>query len=217
MNDISRACRINRFHERMLRSDRGARESHLLCGWSSKETQEARFRALVRAVDFNGGTVLDYGCGTGDLYGYLARQGYEFSYIGVDQNTAMLAVAKAAYGDHFTPIQLDEVPALRTDYTFASGVFQFVDPDDRYYYRSLAAKLFACSDMALSVNFLSAYRAESEKQSDELYLVPDEVTALAISLSGRWTLDHSYHPGRGDMTVGILKEKPGTVWKRPQF
>lgn len=193
---MTRIGAIRAFHAELLAA--GAAEPYWLNGWGSADGQTTRFDALVRASGYHGGSVVDFGCGTGALRSYLAGLGHPFTYLGVDLNPGLLPD-----GPEFRLIEPDSVDFPTADYVFASGVFQFADPAEPLYYRRLVRSLFGRCRTALAVNFLSALRAEEAKAGDELYLSPGTAADLASSLSGRWVLDHSYHPDRGDLTVAV--------------
>jgi trans-aconitate methyltransferase len=170
---------------------------------------------MVRAVGYSGGSVVDYGCGTGDLCGYLTSLGTRFSYLGLDMNPGMLERARRTYSFEFAQIEPDETDFPRADYVFASGIFQFRDRDDPDYHVRLLGKLFDRCDVGLAVTFLSAAREEAQMRPDELYMTASAVAERAAALSGRWVLDHSYHPGNGDMTLAIMASRPAEPWRRP--
>jgi SAM-dependent methyltransferase len=199
---MRRVDAIRGFHDELLASRQGSlasgQDGFWLDGWGSAEGQHARFDALLRSANYHGGSVVDFGCGTGALRAFLAGRGYPFTYLGLDMNPHLLPVS-----GEFRLIDFDAVDFPPADYVFASGVFQFADEGDPLYYRRLVGALFERCSIALSVNFLSAMRDEGEKDPEELYLTPGEAVELAASLSGRWVLDHSYHPARGDLTVSV--------------
>jgi SAM-dependent methyltransferase len=197
MNARGRIGAITAFHDQLTSS--GAAEPYWLDGWGSADGQRVRFDALARTANFRGGTVVDYGCGTGALREYLATLGYPFTYLGLDMNENLLKTE----GD-FRRIEADSVDFPAADYVFASGVFQFADEAEPDYYRRLVRSLFQRCRVALAVNFLSALRDDAAKDPEELYMTPAEAIGLASSLSGRWLLDHSYHPERGDLTIGVF-------------
>lgn len=192
-------------------------EEFRICGWGSQDSQRARFAALLRSIQFRGGSVVDFGCGTGGLFSFISEQGFDFTYVGVDMNRRMVDFARKRHCADFRLIEPDSTDFPVVDYVFASGVFQFADKDDPLYYVRLTRELVSRCRIGAAVNFLSALRAESEKTSDELYLHPLEVADLGASLSSRWVLDHSYHPGQGDMTLGIVvRANSATPWRRPE-
>lgn len=199
---MTRIGAITSFHDQLM-ADRGAGR-YWLDGWGSVEGQTVRFDALVRAANFRGGSVVDFGCGTGALRQYLETLGYPFTYLGLDMNERMLRIARThtASGE-FRRIDADVVDFPPADYVFASGVFQFTDATEPLYYRRLVEALFRRCRVALAVNFLSVLRDDAAKDPEELYLSPAEVVELVTRLSGKWVLDHSYHPERGDLTVSV--------------
>jgi SAM-dependent methyltransferase len=200
---MNRLAAITSFHDELL-AERATHDEYWLNGWGSAEGQHARFAALARATNYRGGSVVDFGCGTGALYRFLATLGYPFTYLGLDLNEPILEIARTSRaGGEFRLIEADAVDFPPADYVFASGVFQFFDAADPHYYRELVAALFERCRVALGVNFLSAMRDDAAKDPDELYVLPAEAIDLAASLSGNWMLDHSYHPDKGDMTLGV--------------
>ena len=58
--------------------------SHQAVQWSSRETQERRFEVLCDVIE-PADSVIDVGCGLGDLLGYLRqRKGFTGRYLGLD-------------------------------------------------------------------------------------------------------------------------------------
>ena len=211
----SRLVHIEAFHASLLTKQ--VDESYALSGWSSRRSQEQRFEALLRNSGFQSGAIVDYGCGTGDLLAYLRKTGLNFSYLGLDHDPRMIERATRLHGPYFKHIPFDEVEFDPVDYVFASGIFQFKDAADPTYYVPLIEKLFARCSHALAANFLSSMRRETQKNADELYLLPKEVLKLAQSTAQFWAIDHSYHSGLGDVTVGLHKRNEDLDWMRPLF
>lgn len=59
-----------------------------------------RFRALVQDVPVDGKSILDAGCGMGDLLPYLYAKAAEFDYLGVDKSKEFIKIAKQRYEGH---------------------------------------------------------------------------------------------------------------------
>lgn len=65
--------------------------------WRNRGSQVARFEAIVGLIDLKGRTVLDAGCGTGDLPRFLAARGVEYRrYVGIDALGSLLETARRA-------------------------------------------------------------------------------------------------------------------------
>jgi len=68
--------------------------------WWDYRSMALRFRELVKDVPIEGKTILDAGCGMGDLLPYLYAESTNFKYLGVDKNKAFVEIAKKRYEGH---------------------------------------------------------------------------------------------------------------------
>jgi len=75
------------------------RENYDVVDWASAEAQQARFAVLADNVPLEGRTLLDVGCGLGDLWAYLKKRGISADYCGVDLLAEMTASATAQNPD----------------------------------------------------------------------------------------------------------------------
>ncbi len=68
-------------------------------GWGSKEDQKLRFEVLFRGLNPKGKTILDVGCGLGDLIDFLEEKtDGDFHYIGIDVAEKLIYEAKSTWG-----------------------------------------------------------------------------------------------------------------------
>jgi hypothetical protein len=95
------------------------------CGWSY-ESQDARFEAVVAGLNPQPGEwLLDWGCGLGDLCGYLDPF---VRYYGFDWPHAMVMRAAAEYGGETVRFKTYEPsPAHRFDMVACVGPFNLSD------------------------------------------------------------------------------------------
>jgi len=206
------------FHNSLLDRSRASEEQLWeLAGWSSPSSQLLRFERLLRTTSFSGGSVLDWGCGGGDLFAYLSKTGHRFNYTGYDINPRMIALAQRRFGSHFDLVSLSHQVTAEYDYIFASGIFQFRDDARPTYFLDYLESMFRCARRAVAVNFLSALRNSENKIDDELYVEPTSIVPFLSRICNRWVIDHSYHPGKGDFTVALLKSDEDDGWRRPDF
>lgn len=68
--------------------------------WWDYRSMAIRFRELVRDVPVDGKTILDAGCGMGDLLPYLYAKAPNFNYLGVDKTSDFIEIAKKRYEGH---------------------------------------------------------------------------------------------------------------------
>lgn len=92
--------------------------------WNSEESQVLRFEQLCKILPQNREehfSVLDYGCGYGAMYEYIAENYPSATYIGYDISETMINKAQQKYPNITWITQLDS--SLKVDYSIASGVF----------------------------------------------------------------------------------------------
>jgi SAM-dependent methyltransferase len=124
--------------------------------WSSRESQERRFRNLMRVGPIEGARLLDFGCGTGHLATYLAQAGIDVSYTGVDIVPELLETARAKHPRHRFG-ELAKFAGERFDYVLVSGVFNNRQRGNRAFYQRSVTELFALCDKGLAFNMMSTY------------------------------------------------------------
>lgn len=95
--------------------------------WESPELQIQRFSILKDNVNLSGKSLLDVGCGLGDLYGFLQETGVDADYSGIDILEPMVSRAKNIYpqgrfytGDIFYKSFFS---TKQFDVIFCSGIF----------------------------------------------------------------------------------------------
>ncbi len=128
-------------------------------GWLDEHSQKQRFAALAEVANLNGSSLLDIGCGHGDLKGYLDTRFYGFSYIGVDQMPEFIAEACTLYGQrpscYFCQADFTIQDLPQVDYVFASGLLSYRSKETDYYF-SMISRMYKAADKALAFNMLDA-------------------------------------------------------------
>lgn len=172
-------------------------------GWKAGEGQEARFRMLSQIGDLTNCSVLDVGCGHGDLSAYLHNQFSGLRYIGIDQLDAFLDVAIERYG-HLPDtsffqgdFSLADLPF--TDYILASGALSYRNSDPDFVFKTIT-KLFNACRVGLGFNLLSA--VENPGGILVAYDLP-VIMEHCRTLSERVVLKEGYY--ENDFTVLVLK------------
>lgn len=143
--------------------------------YSSRETQERRFEKLVNVADLNGCSILDFGCGTGQLQDYLLRQGVKVRYHGVDIVDEFLTLCQEKFPEGRFG-QLQDFQGQQFDYVLVAGVFNNLIEDNTAFYQSTLKTLFGMANKGLSFNMMSAY---VDYQDEGLfYEYPEKVFAF---------------------------------------
>jgi SAM-dependent methyltransferase len=175
-------------------------------GWS-KGKQEERFIALTSRIDLRRTrSVLDVGCGFGDLYPFLRERGFEGTYVGVDFIDELLEVGRAAYPEaELRNADIDDFDSSEQfDLVLASGIFNGVLEHEEQWVRveRTLGRMYQLSGFACAADFMSSYVDYSRE--DTFYAEPERVFSLAKGLSRRVTLDHQYLPF--EFTVWLFRE-----------
>lgn len=156
MNSIERA-RVLHWHR--FRSREFGPETVGALGWRASESQTSRFEAVLRVGELKGRSVLDAGCGFGDLRGYLDARHIHCDYTGIDQMPEFLSQATMLYGNLpdtkflLGDFARDRLPSA--DYVLASGALGYRSTEEGFHLRVIR-KLFETATIALACNLLDA-------------------------------------------------------------
>lgn len=157
-------------HYRKLVKEHG--DSYLSGQYTSEETQELRFDQLLRAGDIQDKKILDFGCGTAALAGYIQKQGIKCEYVGYDFVEEFYEITRKKYPDARF-IDENTLYNEKFDYIFISGVFNNKTENNVEFYQSTLKKLFLQTNGCLSFNMMSSY---VDYQDEGLfYIKPEEV------------------------------------------
>jgi SAM-dependent methyltransferase len=191
MNIIDRLT-INRFHDDLTREYGNGTAGAL--GWVNTESQLTRFEVLSSLGNCDNRTVLDVGCGHGDLYPFLKAKYPALMYAGIDNNASFLDIALERYGDKeqatfllgdFTSADLP--PA---DYVFCCGALSYYNQETDFIKNSIE-KLFQTSRHGFGFNLL---RKVKNPGSILVAYNPDDILAICRSLTTNIKLQEDYLP-----------------------
>ncbi len=192
--------------------------THQAVQWSSVDAQQRRFRVLSAVVEPHD-TVVDVGCGVGDLLTFLrGNAGFRGNYLGLDFVPEFIAHCRKRYADdegaEFRTFNLwsDPFPA-GYDCFLTSGTFnnRVSEAEDHLTWMRLAiASMFASARKVAAFNSLSSHVDRLE--SNLFYTRPEEMLEwCARHLTRRFTLRHDYNipPQLGlpiDYTMFLFKD-----------
>lgn len=192
--------------------------NYKILGWESRQAQYARFSAFVNSVDLDNSSILDVGCGLGDLYHFLTSGlNYNIDYIGVDISqkmidTAILQLELLKKGGLKLPEENTSTVFFEcadvfknynksADYVYASGIFNLNLGNNIEFlqkaftdFKRFSKKGFVCSMLNERSN---------DKESPYFYYKPAEVVEIAKKLKpSKIKIDDSYL--NNDFTIAVL-------------
>jgi len=126
-------------------------------GWKGEESQQKRFEVISSVGDFSNCSLLDVGCGYGDLKAYLDKKFSNFTYIGIDHMPEFIQESKVKYSQvantHFLQADFAMVGLPEVDYVIASGALGYRSNDPDFYFRMIK-KMYEAANKAFAFNML---------------------------------------------------------------
>jgi len=173
--------------------------------WGSETSQELRFDVLMKIVSKNAFSALDIGCGKGDFFNFLEKQGFDVNFTGVDLNRKVIDLANSVINAEkakfleMDVLQSSDVPIV--DYVFASGIFYLRIDDNLGYFNKMLDKMLAVAQEGIAFNMLNHYSDHHE--THEYYFKPEWVTEQLAQRNLRFVLRNDYKPN--DFSVYVYR------------
>ena len=176
--------------------------------YGSEQSQQVRFAVLSEIGNLDQSSILDVGCGLGDLYHFLAlKEKLQLNrYLGVDINPLMIQKAQQRYPQaEFALRDLLESPLQEGfDYVLACGIFNLWVPDWEQFTSQTLSRMYALCRIGVGVNFLSRF-SPFNKDKLSYYADPAKILDFICSnLSPNIVLRQDYKAN--DFTVYIYKD-----------
>ncbi|HUP22833.1 MAG TPA: class I SAM-dependent methyltransferase [Thermoanaerobaculia bacterium] len=167
--------------------------------WRDRASQHLRFeRLLAHLPPSPGDSLLDVGCGSGELLAFCRARGWKPEYVGIDVSEEMVAACNRRFGAGSaattTLAQLIR-EGRRFDLVLASGTFNVrqLTPHDewRRYFHHSVTEMFALARRGAAFNIMSS---RVDYRHDHLYYAQvDEMAKLADACGTRdFVVDHGY-------------------------
>jgi trans-aconitate methyltransferase len=177
--------------------DHDARSVH----WSDEYGQNARFLALSQIANITHSSILDVGCGLGDLYTFLQKNNITVDYTGIDIVPDFIVRARELHpGVRF---EARDIFTMKEsfDYVLASGALSFKVKDHKKYYFSMIEKMFSLATKGLAFNMLN----HDMHVDDDTYASykPEQVADFCKTLTPNVQIILGYLPQ--DFTIYMLK------------
>jgi len=178
-----------------------ARHGHTPAGahWNSAHSQRARFAALRRFLppDLSQSSLVDAGCGLGDLYLYLVTNGDRpGQYLGIDVVEPMVDTARARTGCTILLRDILEDPLPEADYYLCSGAMNTLTREET---QRFIARCFAAARHGLIFNLLRG--PDSSETFNEC--LPEDVRDWTQGLDAEVEIADDYWSG--DFTTALRR------------
>jgi hypothetical protein len=177
--------------------------------WNSIDGQHARFQMLIRHLKIEGSsTILDFGCGYGELFTFLSDIDKSLDYLGYDIVETSIETAKRIHSSSQATF-VSVLPQLHDwDFILMSGVFNVKGEVDEVewgaYAVSMINSLLLRATKGISFNMLTTFNDVHLRKAHLYYVDPvDLLSKLDIEPPCTVILDHSYP--MWEYTVTILK------------
>jgi SAM-dependent methyltransferase len=169
-------------------------------GWN-KDCQWVRFEAAFESFQNSSfKSVLDIGCGFGDLLTYLRQRGWTGRYLGVDLVQELIDEASRLHASdpaaEFVCADIAEFTAdLPYDVAVAIGVFNHrLEQGNTEFIERTVNKMWSGAVHAVVCDFLSLSSDPERRQPNLFYADPRAIYEMAARYSRRVMIHHAYMP-----------------------
>lgn len=156
MDPVARATVLDFHRHRIGVFGAGSVES---LGWRDADSQQRRFAVIADACDLDGASVLDIGCGRGDLRAFLDARAHDFTYLGLEHVPAFVKEARVRYAAHprtaFVQCDFSAVTLPDADHVVASGALAYRCPDPDFHL-TMIRRMFEAARYTVAFNLLDA-------------------------------------------------------------
>ncbi len=171
-------------------------------GWGSRSgKQSLRFEILCQIGNIRNSTILDVGCGFGDLYGYLKLRKIKTKYFGIDINPKLIELGKKIYPKASLKFRdIEKNPFQKKfDWVLASGITSHGSTYSHL--TGVMKEMFRICRKGFSMNFVSDN--VDYKTKSLFYSSPKKILSILKPLSNRIVLRHDYMPY--EFTIFVYK------------
>ncbi|MDQ6979182.1 MAG: methyltransferase domain-containing protein, partial [Mariprofundaceae bacterium] len=154
--------------------------------WRSRGMQKRRFQTLADIGIQSGDSVLDVGCGFGDLFSFLSGTARTVDYTGIDLSPDILQQAIAMHPDlalYQGDIFDRDWSAAPFDWVLLSGTLNWDLHDDGLYARHVITKMFELCRHGVALNMLDARHIDRKHLGDLRAYDPHDMLQFCQSLS----------------------------------
>ncbi len=156
--------------------------------WRNEKASVKRFNALISDIDFEGKTILDVGCGFGNIISFIDNKTKNFTYTGTDIIPEFINEAKKLHSKHkfgildFTKDKIDK----NYDIILASGCLNSNRSNNLEFRKKIIKKLFMKADYVLAFNMAGDFpQPDNKKENNVWYANSMEILQFCFSLTNK--------------------------------
>jgi len=192
---MSRVDNATFYHASITEYGLNARGVH----WHSSQAQEIRFKQLLALLPADTRSVVDAGCGFGDLYWYMSdNQRTSIEYIGLDALEVMVSEAQIRTGRTIYQSDILNDPLPSGEFYLCSGALNILT---RYEAHRFIRRCYDASSRGVIFNFLEG----EDTSSTYNYLQINQIETLGHHLGARLKFRTGYY--KEDCTVAFYKDE----------
>jgi len=170
----------------------------------SRRTQLMRFEAFLQSHEITGSSILDLGCGSGDLWQYLQHKNIECNYTGFDLSPEMIHRCR----ERFPDVAFDDGDFVEWgknkafDYSIAIGIHNIKIENGWEVFSEVTKVQFELSNVAAHISILTD-RYQGFAPHIQAWRAED-VLSMALEITPYVVLRHDYLPN--DFSITMYKE-----------
>lgn len=173
--------------------------------WLSSEAAQVRYQNLLADLKLDGKSILDIGCGFGDIIPHIQAKAKKFRYLGIDIVPEFIKVAQNRYpncqfqqGDYTKIISPHDI-------ILCSGVLNNKVTGNQYQYRQNAINImFDHAQEALAFNMAGSHPQPQNRDKWKVYYVDSQkILKYCQNLASKVILRQDYRPR--DFTIIMFK------------
>jgi len=200
---VGRLKRIRNFYIPWLKSEKSNAKK---LAWDSRYNQLIRFQVLIDNIELSGKSILDVGCGLGDLCSYILEQGIDVDYTGVDILAEMIADAQknCPVGNFICADIFKDKKVFGTkrfDVVFASGTFNLKLGNNEIFIAEMVKRFSEFSREYFAFNML--HERSSDFMDTYFYTNPEKISRIIAPYANRIKIIDDYL--KNDFTVVCQK------------
>lgn len=190
--------------------------------WRNKGAAHQRYRHLTGELNFEGKSVLDVGCGFGDVIWFIQRRAENFDYTGIDIVPEFIKEARKRYpeykfvaGDYFAePLESDFdivlcSGALNSNVPNNTGIVE----DNMAWRKEAILTMWNHTKRALAFNMAGSHPQPQNGSGNKTWYADSlEVLKYCLTLSRKVILLHHYHAT--DFTIILFKKTRGVLLRK---